>query len=107
MGEAVEVETAAKLAIDAREQIEVESGGHALRVVIGGQEDRRRFLEIDADEEQAVLAQEPRCIGEEGGRLFMAEIADGRAGEEAELRTPPRDRRQRHGAGKVGDERRE
>ena len=40
MGEAGEVERAAELAVDPGEQIEIEGGGYALAVVIGGQQDR-------------------------------------------------------------------
>jgi len=40
MGEAGQIESAAELAIDADQQIEVEGGGDAAPVVIGGNEDR-------------------------------------------------------------------
>ena len=50
MGEAVEIEIAAKLTIDADEQIEIEFGGNAFGVVIGGDQDRGRLLEIDPDQ---------------------------------------------------------
>ena len=42
MLERVEVEIAAELAVDAREQVEIERGGDAGGVVVGGVEDSRR-----------------------------------------------------------------
>ena len=42
MGEAIEVDVAVELAIDALEQIEVEGGRDPAPVVIGGEQDRRR-----------------------------------------------------------------
>src|SRR5262245_43815413 len=60
MSEAGKIERAAELAIDARKKVEVESRGHAARVVVGRKQDRCRLLEIDADEERASSAQESR-----------------------------------------------
>ena len=84
MREAGEVEIAAELAVDAREQIEIEGGGDAARIVIGGDQDPLGLLQIDAEQEGAARPEQPRGIAEEGARLVMGQIADGRAGEEAE-----------------------
>src|SRR5262245_1519155 len=60
MSEAGKIERAAELAIDARKKVEVESRGHAARVVVGRKQNRRRLLEIDAEQERASFAQESR-----------------------------------------------
>src|SRR5262249_52285493 len=46
-----EIEIAAELAVDAAEQVEVEAGGDAERVVVRRLENVLRFLEIRAEEE--------------------------------------------------------
>ena len=79
VGEASNVDVAVELAIDALEQIEVEGGGHPAPVVIGGNQDRRVLLQIDADEKRGIAPEQPRRIGEEGSRVGLREIADGRA----------------------------
>ncbi len=104
MGEAVDIDIGAKLALDAVKQIEIEGGGNAAGIVIGRDQDRRILLQIDADQERTVLAEQPRRVGEKRARLVMAEIADGRAGEESELAAAPRRQGQRRDAGEVGDE---
>src|SRR3990172_21814 len=82
--EAAQIEVAVKLAIDAREQIEIERGGDAQTVVIGGKQDIQALFQIDAHEKGAARPKQKRGIRKKGVRLVMAEIADGRAGKEAE-----------------------
>src|SRR5690606_28913561 len=48
--EAVEIEIAAKLAVDAAQEVEVEGGGDAVGVVIGGAQHVAVLHEIDADD---------------------------------------------------------
>ena len=105
MREAAEIEIRPKLAIGAHQQIEIEGGGDASRIVIGGDEDPLALLQIDAEEEGAARPEQARGIAEEGARLAVRQIADGRAGEEAEPGLPPRQRRQRARRGEVGDQR--
>ena len=68
------------------QQIEIEGGGDAPRIVIGGDENRARLLQIDAEEKGAARAEQARGVAEERARFGMRQIADGRAGEEAEPR---------------------
>ena len=105
MGEAGEIEIRAKFAIGAHQQIEIEGSGNALCIVIGGNENPLALLQIDAEEKAAARAKQARGIAKEGARLRMCQIADGRAGEEAEPRLPPRDGRQSARRGEVGDQR--
>ena len=104
MREAGKIEVAVKFAIDANQQIEIEGGGDALRIVIGGNENPLALLQIDAEQEGAAGPEQPRGLGKEAPRLRMGEIADGRAGEEAEPRLASRLRRQRARGGEVGDQ---
>src|SRR2546421_8183010 len=53
-----EIEIAAEFAVDAREQVFVELRGHAGAVVVSGLDNMSIFLEIDADQQTAVLAGE-------------------------------------------------
>src|SRR5579871_5031389 len=58
MAETGEVEPAAEVTIDAREQIEIERGRHTRFVVIRGREHVGILDEIDADDEQRVRPQQ-------------------------------------------------
>ena len=51
--EGVEIEIAAELAVDAAQQVQVEVGGDALRIVIGGFEHRPVLPQVRADQERA------------------------------------------------------
>ena len=79
--EAPQVEVTAELAIDAREQIQIEGRGHALCIVIGGVQHIGIFLEIDADDHGAARPDLAAGHLEERVRLLRREIADGRAWE--------------------------
>ena len=59
MPEAAQVEIAAQLPVDAREQVEVERRRDARRVVIGRDQGRRVLHQIDAHKERRALAQQP------------------------------------------------
>ena len=81
VAEPVQVEVAAELAVDARQQVQIERRSHALGVVIGGVQDVRVFLQIDADQHGAARTDLAARHLEEGLRLIPPQIADGRAGE--------------------------
>ena len=55
VGEAVEIEVALELAIDAAEQVAVEGRRHALGVVVSGFEPLAILDQVDAEEQEAVL----------------------------------------------------
>src|SRR5215470_15475964 len=95
MAEGSGVELAAKLVIDAREQVEVEGRRNAGAVVIGRGEDVRVLDQIDADHQ-------PRARPEYSGRLVQQrvglvwfEVSDSRAWEEADARPIAEVRRKR------------
>src|SRR3546814_4595318 len=54
--ETVEIEVAADVAIEPRQQVERERRGDAGRVVVGGLDDVRRLLQVDAHQRAAALA---------------------------------------------------
>ncbi len=49
VGEAFQLEVRAEFTIDAREQVQVESGGNALLIVLGGKKDSAISRQIRAD----------------------------------------------------------
>ena len=85
VAEGVERDVAVELAVDALEQVEVELGGHALRVVIGGDQALDRLHPVHADQQLRAGAEQAAELAQQVGRAPRHEIADGRAGEEAEL----------------------
>ena len=77
-----QIEIAAELAIDARQQVEIELRGDALGVVIGGIQDRRR--PSPDRRRRSAPRRRPRMRAgatHERARLMRLEIADGRARE--------------------------
>src|SRR5450759_4966601 len=84
MLETVELESGADLAIDAHQQIEIELGGDALGVVIGGVENVRRLDQIGADDQRRARPKNMRGIAQELRRLKRLEIADGGAREKSD-----------------------
>src|SRR5262249_56409337 len=79
VAEAVEIEIGAELAVDAAQQVEIEGGGDAGRIVIGGLEHPLVLDEIDADDEVRALPKQAGGLAPGTGRLRRLEIADGRA----------------------------
>src|SRR5512134_2915525 len=73
-----QVEIGAELAIDASEEVQIESGGDAARVVVGGVEPRRVLLEIDPDQEAPSPAQLYPGARQKRGGFGRGQIADGR-----------------------------
>src|SRR5664280_88516 len=82
--ERIELEGGAELAIDAHQQIEIELGGDALGVVIGGVEHVHRFDEIGADDQRRARPKNMRGVAQKRRRLARLEIADGRAREKSD-----------------------
>ncbi len=83
VAERVAIEVGTQLAIDAREQVEIELRGHARGIVIGGVEYLGVLDEIDADDEGCPRAQHAPGVPQERGRVLRLEVADGRAREKA------------------------
>ena len=83
MGEGVQVEIRAQLAIGARQQVLVERRGDAGRVVIGGMQDRRDPSPDRRRSEGRRRPASPRAVRRKAQRVGAREIADGRAREEA------------------------
>src|SRR3546814_11072798 len=83
------VDVAVELAADAVQDIEVEGGGDALGIIVGGMQDGRVLHQVDANQQAAgskpvaaaALQQAGRCL-EKTERLCRGEVADGRAGKE-------------------------
>ena len=83
MCEPIEREIATKLAVDPRQQVEVELGRDAIAIVISGDQRRDIFLEIGADDRKTAgpdVAAHSLQKRQSFGRI---EIADCRAGENA------------------------
>ena len=86
MLEGAEIEIGAELAIDARQQIEIEFRRDALGIVVGVVENFGVLHQIDADHEQRALAQHAAGMAQEFARFVRLEIADGRSRKEADPR---------------------
>ena len=82
MGESVQIEIRAQFAIGAGQQIFVEGGGHAGRIVISGMQQGRVLHQVNADQE-AAAAQHLAHPAEQSHRRVGTEIADGAAGEKS------------------------
>ncbi len=80
-------------------------GGDAGGVVIGAIENVGRLDEIDADDEQGSRPEHASGVAQELRRLMRLEIADGRAGEEADPPHAGDRRRQLGGFGEIGGDR--
>ncbi len=80
VAEAAQVEIAAQLAVDAREQVQVERRGDAARVVVGRVQDVGVLLQVDADQHRALRPDLGTRHAQEGLRLRRRQVADGRAG---------------------------
>ena len=83
---AVEVEVGEQLRVHAREQVLVEGGGHAERIVVGEQQVALGLDEVGAEQQRVARAQGPADLREELARGGRIEVADVRAEEEDEHR---------------------
>ncbi len=86
MLEGGQIEIGAELAIDARQQIEIEFGGHAFGVIVGRAQDLGILDQIDADHQHRAVAENGAGMAQKLRRLMRLEIADGRAGKKADPR---------------------
>ena len=86
MAEAAQVEVGAELAVDARQEVQVEGSGDACLVVVGRVQRRGILLEVDADQH---LRRHAARQGEEGVGLVGRQVADGGAGEIDHARCAP------------------
>src|SRR5580698_10303614 len=84
--EGFKIEIRAKLAIDARQQVEIEFGRDTFGVVVSAIENVRSLGEIDAHHEDRTSAQYGPGPAQKGRRLVRLEIADGRTGKETGAR---------------------
>ena len=67
-------------------EVEIELGRDAFRVVIGGDQPLDRLYPIHPDQQLRPGPEQGAELAQQVGRAPRHEIADGRAGEEAELR---------------------
>src|ERR1700685_4339815 len=86
MLEGVEIEIGAELAVDARQQVEIEFRRDTLGVIVGVVENFRILDQIDADDEYRLFAKHRAGMAEEFARLVRLEIADGRSRKEPDPR---------------------
>ena len=77
VGKAFQPEVTLELAIDAREQIQVERGGHLLPVVVGGKQGSNVPGEVDPHHRCASGTELPAHAPQKGSGLGAIEIADG------------------------------
>ncbi len=97
-------EVGVQLAVDAMQEVEVELGGDAFAVVVGGQQDVELLAQVDADDGGALPAGMAPHLPQEGRGLGGVEIADGGAGEEADAAGPGQLVRQIEVGGEVGND---
>ncbi len=79
MREVLKVEVPAELAVDARQEVEVEPGGDARGIVVGALEDPPVLAEIDPDQEPVRSAQHLTHPAKKLRCLVAMEVADVRA----------------------------
>src|SRR5947209_4477922 len=84
VAEGAHMEVGLKLAVDARQKVQVEGGGDAERIVVGGFEDGGVFLQVRADEQPVARAEHTAHAAQEVARLPAVEVADVGAEEEDE-----------------------
>ena len=85
VAEGVDRHVAVELAVDPLEQVEVERGGDALRIVISGDQPLDRLHPVHPDQQLRADAEQVAEMAQQVGRGAGHEIADGRARKEAEL----------------------
>src|SRR5262245_66671699 len=83
MVKAREIEIAIELAIDAREQVEIELRRQAGRIIVSGVEDLRVLHQVDPDDQGGAASQHAPGVAQESAGLMRLEIADGRPGKES------------------------
>jgi hypothetical protein len=81
MGELLDVEVGAQFAIDPHQDVTVEGGRDAPSVVVGGLDHARVLLQIDAEQESAVVSAQSCRLSQQGVPCLRGEVAECRAGE--------------------------
>src|SRR4029077_11558028 len=89
-----------ELSVEALENIEVESGGHATGIIVRPIDDRRILDQVRAQQETIGWTHLARDVGEQLDRLLARKISDRTAEESNQRRT--RDRRKRERRGDIG-----
>src|SRR6185503_6224844 len=87
MTKRMQVESTAKLAIDAREYVQIERRRHTERVVVSGFENGWVLFQICAEQQRVALVQDTTHGSEETVRLFRVEVADVGTEEQRECAT--------------------
>src|SRR5208337_3339959 len=80
------IEVAAQARIDVIEDVAVERGRDAERIVVGGGKPRAVLGHIDADQKPAAAETQVAYLGKQGECIVGAEVADARAGVEESCR---------------------
>src|SRR5437016_9571573 len=73
----VEREIGSRLPIEARQDVQVEGGGDAQRVVVSAMQHQWVLLQIHDDQQAAVAAAYFGHPGEKASRIFRNKVADG------------------------------
>src|SRR5688572_24015167 len=82
MAKLIHGEVGSELAIDPDEQVPVERGGDAERIVVGEQELPLGFHQIDTEEERVMPGDAAAHVGQECRRARRVEVADVRSEED-------------------------
>ena len=77
MTPALQIKIRTKLAIGAREQVQVELGGHPRAVVIGAFENRFRFFQIDSHEQTAARTNDVGDFFQKIGGVGRLKVSNG------------------------------
>src|SRR3954469_14160395 len=86
MAETCKIEVAVELAVDAREEVEIEPGRDAGFVVVGGVEDAAVLYQVDPDDQGCAASQHTSGMAQERAGFVRLEISDGRSWEETDKR---------------------
>src|SRR5436190_22848091 len=86
MVEGLEIEISVELAIDARQQVEIELCSEAGLVIVSGVKDAHLLHQIDSNDQGSVSSQHPPGVAQECAGFVRLEIADGRSGKEPGMR---------------------
>ncbi len=84
VAEGLEIEPPIQLAVDPRQQVEVERRRHPQRIVVGGEQDALGFLEVRPEEKTLTRIQQVSHVAHQGEPLPRIQVADGGAEEEDE-----------------------
>src|SRR5690606_13040695 len=91
-----------QLATDAAQQIEIESGGDAGAVVVGGLQALAVLEQVDTDQQAAAIRQQAAQVAQEVQCLMRLEVADAGAREESQRTGSPEGLGQAQRAAEIG-----